>query len=267
MAELCFDGGSMRYEEDGDLQAPPLLLINSLGTNCTMWTPQLQAFAKYFHVVRFDIRGQGASTVTPGPYTITQLAADVINLLDNLDLKSVAICGLSMGGLIAQHLAIHAPHRVNRLILCCTAARIGNKESWNSRIAAAMGEGGLDPLVPEILARWFTDHFRSNSSFEVEHTATMLRANDVQGYVANCAAIRDADYRLSLAKIDTPTLVVCGSADSVTPPDAAATLAEGIAGATLVTLDAAHMANVEQPAFFNTAVLGFLCNERHEDYG
>ncbi len=258
MPELYLNGTHLHYEDDGDPQAPALLLINSLGTDCTMWMPQIPAFARSLRVVRFDTRGQGASEVTPGPYTIAQLAADVIGILDTLKLAHTSVCGLSMGGLIAQHLAIHAPQRVDRLILCCTAARIGTPESWNSRMAGVEADGGLAALVPAILERWYTAGFRARSSGEVERTASMLRAIDAQGYLANCAAIRDANYLSQLALIQAPTLVVCGSADTVTPPDDAAVLAQGIRRAVQVTLDAAHLANVEQPHAFNTAVLSFL---------
>lgn len=262
MAELPLNGATIRYEVSGPRQAPALLLLNSLGTDCTMWTAQLHSFAEHFRVVRFDTRGQGASTVTPGPYSIAQLAEDVIGLLDALELEQVAVCGLSMGGLIAQHLAIFAPNRIGRVVLCCTAACIGTEESWNSRIAAVEAAGGLGPLVPAILERWYTDDFRARNCTKVERTAAMLRANDAHGYVANCVAIRDADYRSSLALIRSPTLVLCGSSDSVTPPRDAAFLAAEIPEAALETLDAAHLANVEQPHAFSAAALDFLRGER-----
>ncbi len=129
--------GDLNYSLEGPAGAPVLLLSNSLGTDLGMWDTQIPALTAHFRVLRYDTRGHGASLVTPGPYAIGQLGADVLALLDALELPRVHFCGLSMGGLIGQWLGIHAGERLGRLVLCNTAAKIASDEVWNTRIRRA----------------------------------------------------------------------------------------------------------------------------------
>jgi len=256
MAFVELDDLRIHYELDGADNLPVLVFSNSLGVNLAMWEPQVQALSPHFRLLRYDTRGHGRSSVPPGPYTIAQLGADVLHLLDALDIQQASFCGLSLGGVTGQWLGIHAPNRIHKLILADTAAKIGNEEGWNTRIATVSQEG-LDSIIPATLERWFTPAFRTAQPQTVANTSAMLRATDPQGYAGCCAAIRDADFRSSIRDIRTPTLVITGTRDPVTPPDDGHFLAENIAGAGYVELPAAHLSNTEAAAAFNAAILEF----------
>ena len=146
---------TLHYQIDGNAAAPPLLLSNSLGTSIEMWEPQLATLAARFRVIRYDSRGHGQSTVTAGPYTIEQVANDALGLLDALKVTRAHFCGLSMGGMVGMWLGIHAPQRIDRLVLANTAAKIGSAELWNARIDAVR-KAGMTSIASAVLARWFS---------------------------------------------------------------------------------------------------------------
>ena len=141
MGSVQLADGVLNYQLEGPEGAPVLVLSNSLGTNLHMWDTQIPAFTAHFRVLRYDTRGHGDSLVTEGPYSIEQLGADVLALLDALNLDKVHFCGLSMGGLIGQWLGVNASGRLNRLIVCNTAAKIGSPEVWNPRIETVLRDG------------------------------------------------------------------------------------------------------------------------------
>lgn len=252
--------GALNYQIDGPAGAPVLVLSNSLGTDLHMWDAQIPAFAKEFRVLRFDTRGHGASLVTEGPYNIEQLGRDVLALLDALDIQKFSFCGLSMGGLIGQWLGINAGARLEKLVLCNTGAKIGSDEVWNTRIDTVLagGQQAMRDLRDASIGRWFTAEFAAAQPGKVEPIVGMLAQTSPQGYAANCAAVRDADYREQIAAITAPTLVVCGSHDAVTTPEHGRFMQERIPGAELVEFHAAHLSNVEAGDAFSQAVLAFL---------
>jgi 3-oxoadipate enol-lactonase len=245
------------YFPAGDPDLPVLLFSNSLGTNLSMWSPQLPVFEKQFRVLRYDTRGHGQSTVTPGPYSIEQLGNDVVRLLDDLKLDRVHFCGLSMGGIIGMWLGINAPERLNKLVLCNTAAKIGNAEGWNARIENVR-KNGMKSIASAVIERWFTPAFRAKSPDEVAATQVILENINPEGYVANCAAVRDFDGRETISKIRVPTLVIAGAHDPATTPTDGRFLAEKINGAQFAELSAAHISNIEDPDHFNQEVSKFL---------
>jgi 3-oxoadipate enol-lactonase len=245
------------YFPAGDPDSAVLLFSNSLGTNLSMWSPQLPVFEKQFRVLRYDTRGHGQSTVTPGPYSIDQLGKDVLNLLDALKLDRVHFCGLSMGGMIGMWLGINAPERLHKLVLCNTGAKIGTSEGWKARIEAVR-KAGMKSMAPAVIERWFTPAFRAKSPEEVAATQVVLENVDAEGYVANCAAVRDFDARESIAAIPVRTLVIAGAHDPATPPADGRFLAEKIKGARYVELSAAHLSNIEDHDRFNEEVSAFL---------
>ena len=247
-----------RYEISGEKQTT-LVLSNSLGTDLSMWDPQMTSFARRFRILRYDTRGHGQSSTTPGDYTIAQLGQDVLDLLDTLRLDRIHFCGLSMGGMIGIWLGIHAPHRLHRLVLCNTAARIGTKEMWNARIEKVR-TGGMKPVAAAVVERWFTPEFRAACPDTVAKARTMLETTSPAGYSACCAAIRDMDQRDGVVRIKTPTLVVYGARDPVTSAADARFLVDSIPGATKMELHAAHLSNVEQPEAFTESVGNFLSN-------
>ena len=222
-----------------------------------MWEPQLAAFSRRFRVLRYDSRGHGLSGVTPGPYTIEQLARDVVALQDELKIDRAHFCGLSMGGMAGMWLGVHAPQRIDRLVLCNTAPRIGSAERWNARIDA-VNRGGVTGIADALMELWFTPGFRAANADTVQRMRAMLIASSAEGYVASCAAVRDMDQWATLSRIERPTLIVTGTHDAVTPPADARRMAELIPGAEPVELDASHISNVEAAGRFTAEVLAFL---------
>jgi 3-oxoadipate enol-lactonase len=247
----------LHYRIDGPADAPWLVLSNSLGTRLDMWSPQMPALQENFRVLRYDTRGHGQSTVTPGPYSIPQLGADVIALMDHLNIARADFCGLSMGGMTGMWLGAHQPERIGRLALCNTAARLGTPELWNARIDQVMNEG-MAAVIPAVLDRWFTPGYQQRAPREVGVVRQMLLETAPAGYAANCAAIRDMDQRGELAGIKLPTLVIAGTHDKSTPPEDGRFAADQIAGAQYVELDAAHLSNWEQSDIFTGHLAGFL---------
>ncbi len=256
MSFVDLGGLKTHYALTGD-HDPVLVLSNSLGTDFFMWDPQMKELGRRFRILRYDTRGHGQSSVTPGEYTIEQLGRDVLAMLDLLRIDRVHFCGLSMGGMIGIWLGIHAPSRLHRLVLCNCAARIGTKEMWNARIAKVHSEG-MKSVAAVVIERWFTPAFRASSPEKVAWTQGMLENSPPEGYAACCAAVRDMDQREAVAQIKVPTLVIYGGSDSVIPATETHFLADQIPGAAEVELAAAHLSNVEQPDAFTDAVSKFL---------
>jgi 3-oxoadipate enol-lactonase len=247
----------IHYDLAGPPRAPVLAFSNSLGATLSMWDPQVPAFEKQFRVLRYDTRGHGQSSVTPGPYAIEQLARDVLALLDELKLDRVYFCGLSMGGQTGMWLALNAAGRFHKLVLCNTAAKIGTPEMWNTRIESVR-KGGMKSISSAVMERWFSADYRTKSPDVVVSTKLMLEGANPEGYAANCAAIRDFDARESIVAIRVPTFVIAGTHDAATTPSDGHYLADRIAGARYVELNAAHLSNIENRDRFNTELSGFL---------
>jgi 3-oxoadipate enol-lactonase len=247
----------IHYDLAGPAKAPVLVLSNSLGTDFSMWDAQMATFQKHLRVLRYDTRGHGKSDVTPGPYSIEQLGRDVVGLLDELRLERVHFCGLSMGGMIGIWLALNAPQRMDKLILCNTAAKIGTPEVWKARIDAVRA-GGMQSISGAVMERWFTAAFRAKSPEIVATIQRMVEKTNPEGYAANCAAVRDFDERERVASIRVSTLVICGTHDPSTTPADARFLSERIAGARLAELEAAHLSNIEDQEQFTAEVSAFL---------
>ena len=168
------NGARLNYRFDGSADAPVLVFSNSLGTNLSMWDPQIPVLAGKFRVLRYDTRGHGQSSVTAGPYSITQLGRDVVGLLDGLGIERAHFCGLSMGGAIGMWLGICAPERINRLVLCNTAAKIGAAEMWNTRIDTVR-TNGLSAVAETQAQRWFTPAFIAKAPDVIASTRQMIR--------------------------------------------------------------------------------------------
>jgi 3-oxoadipate enol-lactonase len=247
----------LHYQLEGKDGSPFLVLSNSLGTDLGMWVPQMPALLEHFRVLRYDTRGHGDSSVPPGPYSIAQLGKDVIALMDRLGIGRAHFCGLSMGGMAGMWLAANHPARIDRLVLCNTAARIGTPELWNARIDKVNSEG-MAAIVPAVIDRWFTPDFQKFAHKQVELVRNMLLRTSGAGYVANCAAVRDMDLRDGLSGIAAPTLVIAGQHDKATPPSDGKLAANRIAGARYVELNAAHLSNWEVTQAFTANVVDFL---------
>jgi 3-oxoadipate enol-lactonase len=251
------DGCELFVEVLGDEDAPPLMLSNSLGTNLHMWDLQAKDFAEDFYLIRYDRRGHGKSGVPRGPYSFERFGKDILAILDALDVDKVNWCGLSMGGMDGQWLGANAADRVEKLVLANTDFYCVDKTFWQNRIKFVQ-ENGLEPLVDTQMQRWFTEGFRKNAPEKIARMKLMFLDTKVQGYTGCCEAICEMDFRTSNPSITAPTLVIVGAKDPATPPSAGEAIANQIPRATLVSLDAAHISNVEQPKAFAKAVLDFL---------
>lgn len=257
MAFAEVNGARIHYRFDGAGDSPVLVLSNSLGTDHTMWDVQIPVFARRFRVLRYDTRGHGTSAVTQGPYTIEQLGRDVVGLLDELGIARAHFCGLSLGGMAGMWLGVNAPERLDKLVLCNTAARIAPPEMWNARIDTVRNRG-MAEIVDAVLERWFTAAFRQAAPPALERVRQTFLTTPPNGYAACCAAVRDMDQRAAISRIGLPTLVIAGSQDMATPPADGRFLAENIPGARYAELEAAHLSNVEVEERFTTAVTNFL---------
>jgi 3-oxoadipate enol-lactonase len=260
MPDINADDCSIHVEVEGPERAPVLMLSNSLGTNLHMWDAQVAPFTHHFRLVRYDRRGHGRSGAPRGPYSMERLGRDVLAILDGLGIGRINWCGLSMGGMVGQWLGAHAANRIDKLILSNTACYFDDKTMWAGRIKLVR-EKGLAGLVDANMERWFTKEFRESSLQAVAPIREMFLATNVEGYVACGEAIRDMDHRPLLPNIKAPTLVIAGRFDPATPLDMNDFIRDQIPGAKLAILEAAHIANVEQPQAYADTVLGFLLNK------
>jgi 3-oxoadipate enol-lactonase len=251
------DGCQINVDIQGSQDAPVLMLSNSLGTDLHMWDDQMADWTKHFRVVRYDRRGHGKSDVPKGPYSMERFGRDVLSIMDALDIETINWCGLSMGGMVGQWLGANAPDRIDRLILSNTNYNYADKGPWNDRIKFVR-EKGLAALVDPNMERWFTKGFRERAPQSIAHMKSIFLTTKPEGYIACCEAIRDMDFTASNPSIAAPTLVIVGSQDPATPPAQGEAIARQIKDAKVAALDAAHIANIEQPKLYAETVINFL---------
>ncbi len=252
------NGIELHYEISGS--GPWLTQSHSLGSDASMWRAQLAALEPHFSVLRYDTRGHGGSDAPEGEYSLAGLAGDVLGLLDALGIERTHFCGLSMGGMIGQQLALQTPRRLGRLVLASTASRTPAQAGplWAERIRIAR-EQGMAAHVEATLARWFTAPYRAAHPDVAAAIGALIRATPVAGYCGCGAAIAALDLHDQLAALRAPTLVIVGAEDPGTPPAMAREIAAAIPGARLEVLaQASHLCNIEQAAAFNRLLLDFL---------
>ncbi len=236
---------NLHHVDEGPRDAPVLVLAGSLGSTLEMWRPQASLTGR-FRVIRLDHRGHGGSPVPPPPYRMADLAADSLALLDRLGLDRVAWCGLSLGGMVGMYLGSEAPERLSSLTLCCTTACFPDLTPWRDRIAAVRG-GGTAPIAESVVSRWFTPEWAAANPDAVAETVAMVAGTPDEGYLGCCQAIEAWDHRDRLPAVAVPTLVIGGSADLSTPVEPhSRTLVDGIPGARLEVVHAAHLATIER---------------------
>lgn len=236
-----------RYVDEGAKGKPAIVFANSLGSDLRIWDEVAACLVGDFRVVRYDFRGHGLTEAAMAPYSADDLARDLVDLLDALNIRYAIVCGVSVGGIIAQAMAITHAERVRALVLCDTGARIGTTEAWQQRIDKVRSES-VDSLVEMTMERWFSARFRERHAADVRGYSIMLRQSSVEGYAGVCAALRDADFRQAITRLKIPTLVLCGAEDIATPPELGRELAGLIPGAEFSLIEkAAHLPCVEQP--------------------
>ncbi|MET0747475.1 MAG: 3-oxoadipate enol-lactonase [Rhizobium sp.] len=239
---------------------PTIVFANALGTDFRIWRDVIVRLAGDFAIVLYDKRGHGLSDIGQTPYAIEDHATDLAGLLDMLSVKDAYICGLSVGGLIAQSLYQRRPDLVRGLILCGTAPRIGTTEVWDERIAAVEA-GGVASLADGILERWFTPAFRRPENTAFAGYRNMLVRQPAEGYAATCAALRDADFTAAAAKIAAPTICIVGDQDGSTPPELVLALAKRIPDARYeIIRNAGHIPCVEQPEMLTEIIKMFIAD-------
>lgn len=257
MPTFTSNDAQINYQTFGDASKPALVFSNSLGTKYRMWQPQIAHFQQDYYVICYDTRGHGGSEAPQGPYSLEQLGQDVVNLLDHLDIAKAAFCGISMGGLTGQWLAIHKPERFSQVIVCNTAAKIGQEQAWQDR-AVLVREQGLAPIAATAASRWFTDPFIQSNPAVVAELSNDLGAGSPEGYASCCEALAKADVREQLSSIQIPVLIIAGQQDPVTTVADGQFMQQRIANSRLFEINASHISNIEQPEAFNQAVQTFL---------
>ena len=223
----------------------PIVFSNSLGTDLRIWDAVIAGLPGDIPVLSMDKSGHGLSDA--GAVTVEDHAADLAAVMDHFGLSGALVCGVSMGGLIAQALATTRPELVAGLVLSNTAAKIGTAQAWADRIAA-LEAGGLEPMAEGILQRWFSGGYLANETTLVAGYRNMLTRTPLSGYIAACAAIRDADLTASTAALSIPVTCLAGSADQATPPEVVQGLADLIPGATYLEIEGiGHIPGIEVP--------------------
>jgi 3-oxoadipate enol-lactonase len=239
------DGCIIHVEVEGPHDAPVLMLSNSLGTNLHMWDDQVPAWSRHYRVVRYDRRGHGQSSVPRGPYPMERLGRDVLAVIDAFGIAKINWCGLSMGGMVGQWLGANAANRVEKLVLSNTSSYFADKALWEGRLKTVRDKG-LAAIVDANMERWFTKDFRERNPQAIARMREMFLATKPEGYIG-CGE-----------GISAPTLVIAGQHDPATPLEANEFICHHIPGARIAVLDAAHIANVEQPQTYADTVLKFL---------
>lgn len=252
------DGSDGSDGNDGNDGRPTVVLSNSIGTTLRMWDEQIPALTPHFRVLRYDARGHGASSVPAGPYPLARLGEDVLELLDALRIETVHFVGLSLGGIVGQWLAVHAPARIDRLVLANTAPSLGPASRWDAPIAEVLQADDMSATAETFLRNWFPAHMLDARHPVVDRFRAMLLATNRHGLAGSWAAVQEADLTDDLARITQPTLVIGGEHDTVTAAHYSVQIANAIARARLRLLPAVHLSNIEFPDEFNDEVVQFL---------
>ncbi len=229
---------------DGRGHGPVLVLGNSLGTTRELWEPQLAVLGEHFRLLRYEHRGHGGSPAPPGPYTVAELGADVLRLLDDFGIERASYCGVSLGGMVGMWLAAHAPDRIDALALCCTSAFLPPADGWTQRAGQVRGHG-MASISRQVVSRWFPAAYQAAAPGTVSAFRATLEGVEPEGYAGCCEAIAVMDQRASLPAISAPTVVISGAEDPATPPWHGAVIARAVPAARLAVIrGAAHLANV-----------------------
>jgi 3-oxoadipate enol-lactonase len=251
----------VHYRTDGPADGPAVVFANSLGTDLRLWDKIVPLMPAHLRLVRYDKRGHGLTTAPPAPYAMGALVTDLERLMDHLGVTGAVVVGLSIGGMIAQGLAVKRLDLVRGLVLSNTAARIGTAAMWHDRIADVRA-GGIDSLADAVMERWFGKPFRTTP--ELHAWRTMLTRQPVDGYTGCAAAIAGTDFFATTATLRLPALAIAGDQDGATPPDLVRETAALIPGSRFHLIrGAGHLPCVEKPADYAAALTAFLRDVGH----
>ena len=261
MPEVIRDGIRIHAEVQGPDNGPAVVFSNSLGTTLHLWDPILPYLPQGLRIIRYDMRGHGRSDVPEAPYSMGQLVSDAEAVCDAFDVRDAVFVGLSVGGMIAQGLAVKRPDIIRALVLSNTAAKIGNPKFWQERIDT-IRTNGMTAASGEIMKRWFGQAFFEGP--EMIHWKEMFEAVDVRGYMGVCAAIAGTDFYTPTSGLRIPTLGIAGSEDGSTPPDLVRETVDLIPGSQFVLIrGVGHLPCVEQPQTFAGHLTQFMHNVGH----
>ncbi len=247
---------ALNYRIDGPEDGKPVVFANSLGTDYRLWDKVLPLLPEGLKLIRYDKRGHGLSECPAAPYSMGALVTDLERLLDHLEIRDAVLVGCSIGGMIAQGLAVKRLDQIRAMVLSNTGAKIGTDQMWADRIAAVEA-GGIEALADPILERWFSSTFRATP--ELAAWRAMLTRTPAQGYTGCCAAISNTDFFTTTASLTLPTLAIAGSEDGSTPPDLVRETAALVKGSRFELIrGAGHLPMVEKPEQFAEILTGFL---------
>lgn len=254
------NGISIHCQIDGPPDGAVVVFGHALATDLAMWQPQVDALASHFRTVRFDFRGHGQSSRSPGGYDFDTLADDTAALIQTLGLGKAYYVGLSMGGVVGMKLALKHPQLVSGLVLSNTRSEVDEafRRTCAARIDAALNRG-MASLVEPTLSRWFPPHFVNGRANDLAHIRAAFVNTSLEAYASYCADLGKLDLTAQLSRLKLPALVVGGQHDETTPPHTLRKIHGAIAGSTLTIIDdCAHFPNIEWPGLFNDALLDFL---------
>jgi 3-oxoadipate enol-lactonase / 4-carboxymuconolactone decarboxylase len=252
------DNRRLFYRLEGSQGRPVLVLSHSIGADHAMWAPQVPDLLSRFQVLRYDIRGHGASDAPQGDYSIEELGREALGLVDALKMSEFAFCGLSLGGAIGQWLAIHAADRVSRLVLASASPQFGPRSNWDARKKAVL-DGGMAAIVDLAMQRFFSPETLARGDAYAQSVRSVILGTDPIGYAGCCTALHDMDHTQLLGQVRAPTLVIVGDRDVATPWSGHGEILAGeIPNAQALHLPAAHLSNIERPRSFTAALLDFL---------
>ena len=266
MTKIQVNGVGLNTVVDGDdgSDKPWIVLSNSLGSNLSMWDDQIETLSRTYRVLRYDTRGHGGSDIPTGDYQLADLVADVVGLMDAHRIDKAAFMGLSMGGMTGMGLALLHPSRFSGIVVCDARADApeGFKKSWDDR-SAFIRDNGMAALVAPTLERWLSPSFRESAPERARWLGDMVANTAPDGYIGCAMALKQLDYLKDLPKVTVPMLYVGGEIDAGAMPDVMQAMADATPGADYIQIEgAAHIANVDNPAAFNSAIAPFLALER-----
>ncbi|EPX81683.1 3-oxoadipate enol-lactonase [Litoreibacter arenae] len=252
---------ALNVVEDGDPAGAPVVFSNSLGTTLEVWDKVIPLLPQNLRLIRYDMRGHGASDVPDAPYSMGALIRDAEALLDHLKVRDCVFVGLSIGGMIAQGLATKRLDQIRAMVLSNSAAKLGNADMWHKRMRAIQADG-LEAMADEVMARWFSPAFRKTP--ELTLWRKMLTDTPEQGYLGACAAIAGTDFYTTTAALTLPTLAIAGSEDRAAPPDLVRETAGIIKGSRFELIrGAGHLPCVDKPEEFSALLSQFLRDIGH----
>lgn len=251
----------LHYRIDGPEDGAPVVFANSLGTDMRLWDPILPLLPAGLRILRYDKRGHGLSTCPTGPYSMGALVTDVEKLMDKHGFRDAFFVGLSVGGLIAQGLAVKRLDLMRAMVLSNTGAKIGTKEIWDDRIAGVKS-GGIEALGDATMERWFSKAFRDTPGLELWRNMLVRQQDD--GYAGCSAAISGSDFYATTATLRLPTLGIAGSEDGATPPDLVRETVDLVPGSKFHLIQrAGHLPCVEQPEEYARVITDFMRSVGH----